>query len=140
MSINWLACEMSANVHFSVVRGATECCPILLCIHQCCYSVTKLCDSKESPHRIHYARFPCPSPSPGVCSLLSTDAIQPSHLLSPFSSCLQSFPTSGSFPMSQLFASGGPNWIFNFSISPSNEYLGLISFKIDWFGLLVPSD
>ena len=36
------------------------------------------------------------------------DAIQPSHpLLSPFSSCLQSFPASGSFPMSQLFTSGG---------------------------------
>ena len=35
------------------------------------------------------------------------DAIQPSHPLAPFSSCLQSFPASGSFPMSQLFASGG---------------------------------
>ena len=35
------------------------------------------------------------------------DAIQPSHPLSPFSSCLQSFPASGSFPMSQFFASGG---------------------------------
>ena len=68
LSINWLACEMSANVHLSVVRGATECCPVLLCIHHCCYSVTKSCDSKESPHRIHYARFPCPSLSPRVCS------------------------------------------------------------------------
>ena len=38
------------------------------------------------------------------------DAIQPSHpLLSPFSSCLQSFQASGSFPMSQFFASGGPS-------------------------------
>ena len=35
------------------------------------------------------------------------DVIQPSHLVVPFSSCLQSFPASGSFPMSQLFASGG---------------------------------
>ena len=35
------------------------------------------------------------------------DAIQPSHPLVPFSSCLQSFPASGSFPMSQFFASGG---------------------------------
>ena len=34
-------------------------------------------------------------------------AIQPSHPLAPFSSCLQSFPASGSFPMSQLFSSGG---------------------------------
>ena len=40
--------------------------------------------------------------------------------------------------MSQFFPSGGQNigWSFNFSISPSNEYLGLISFGIDWFDLL----
>ena len=52
----------------------------------------------------------------------------------PFSSCLQSFPISESFPMSQFFASGGKNW--SFSIRPSNEYSGLISFTIDWFDLL----
>ena len=51
-----------------------------------------------------------------------------------FSSRLQSFPASGSFPMSQLFASGGQS--FSFSISPSNEYSGLISFRIDWLDLL----
>ena len=39
--------------------------------------------------------------------------------------------------MSQFFASGGPKyWSFSFSISPSNEYLGLISFRIDWLDLL----
>ena len=48
--------------------------------------------------------------------------------------CLQSFPASGSFPMSQL--RWPKYWNFSFSISPSNEYLGLISFKNDWFGLL----
>ena len=55
----------------------------------------------------------------------------------PFSSRLESFPASGSFPMSQLFASGGQsqNWSFSFSISPSNEYSGLISFRMDWLGL-----
>ena len=64
------------------------------------------------------------------------DAIQPSHPLSS-PSCLQSFPTSGSFPMSQLFASGGPKyWSFSFNISPSNEYPGLISFRMDWLDLL----
>ena len=36
-----------------------------------------------------------------------SDAIQPSHPVIPFSSCLQSFPASGSFPMSQFFAAGG---------------------------------
>ena len=50
-----------------------------------------------------------------------------------FSFCLQSFPASGSFPVSWLFISGDPNW--SFSISPSNEYSRLISFKIDLFNL-----
>ena len=51
-----------------------------------------------------------------------------------FSFYLQSFPASGSFPVSWLFISGDPNW--SFSISPANEYSGLISFKMDWFDLL----
>ena len=50
----------------------------------------------------------------------------------PFSSCLQSFPASGSFPVGQFFASGG----FSFSFSPSSEYSGLISFRIDWLDRL----
>ena len=55
----------------------------------------------------------------------------------PFSSCLQSFPASGSFPMSHLFASGGQSiWVSTSSISPSNEYSGLISFMMDWLDLL----
>ena len=69
------------------------------------------------------------------------DAIQPSHPLSSsvilFSSCPQSFPASGSFPMSQLFASGGQSiGVFSFNISPSNEHSGLISFRADWLDLL----
>ena len=52
----------------------------------------------------------------------------------PFSLCLQFFPASGSFPMSRLFISGGHS--FSISISPSNEYSGLISYGIDWFDLL----
>ena len=61
------------------------------------------------------------------------DAIQPSHPVGPFSSCLQSCPASGSFPMSQFFTSGEQSI---FSISPSNEYSGLISFRMDWLDLL----
>ena len=65
------------------------------------------------------------------------DAIQPfSSSVVPFSSCLQSFPASGSFLRSQFFTSGGQSCNFNFSISPSNEYSGLISFKIDWLDFL----
>ena len=50
----------------------------------------------------------------------------------PFSSCPQPLPTSGSFPLSQLFASGGQSVkSFSLSISPSYVYSGLISFRID---------
>ena len=62
------------------------------------------------PHGLQHARLPCPSPTPRACPnscplnwwchpTISSSVI-------PFSSCLQSFPASGSFPMSQLFASG----------------------------------
>ena len=53
-----------------------------------------------------------------------------------FSFCLQSFLVSGSFPMSWLCIRWPKYWSFNFSISPSNEYSGLISFRIHWFDLL----
>ena len=53
----------------------------------------------------------------------------------PVSFCSQSFPASGSFPISWLFR--WPKYrSFSFSISPSNDYSGLISFRIDWFDLL----
>ena len=48
--------------------------------------------------------------------------------------CLQSFPASASFSMNRLFPSGGKYW--RFSVSPSNEYSGLISFNINQFDLL----
>ena len=90
-------------------------------------------------HGLQQARLPCPSLSPGACSnscplswwchpTISSSA-------APFSFCLQSFPSSRSFPMSCLFASGGQKY-WSFSISPSNEYSGLISFRINWFDLL----
>ena len=65
------------------------------------------------------------------------DAIQPSHPVIPFSSCLQSFPASGSFLRSQFYHIRWPKYCsFSFSISPSNEYSGLISFRIDCFDLV----
>ena len=63
------------------------------------------------PHGLQHARPPCPSPSPGVHtnSRPSSQWCHPaiSSSVVPFSSCLQSFPASGSFPMSQLFTSCG---------------------------------
>ena len=54
----------------------------------------------------------------------------------PFSSRLRSFPASGSFPMNWLYISTGQSWSFSLNISPSNEYSGLISFRVDWLDLL----
>ena len=63
-----------------------------------------------------------------------SDAIQPSHPLSSPSPPVFNLPQHQSFPMSQLFAPGGQS--FSFSISPSNEYTGLVSLRIDWYDLL----
>ena len=63
------------------------------------------------PHGLQHIRLSCPSPSPGACSNSCPSCqrchptISPSVI--PFSSCLQSFPASGSFLMCQFFASGG---------------------------------
>ena len=93
------------------------------------------------PHGLQHTRLFCLSLSPRVCSnscplnwwFHSTI----SSSVAPFFTCLQSFLTSGSFPVNQLFVIRWPKyWSFSFSISPSNEYSGLISFRIDWFDLL----
>ena len=84
------------------------------------------------PHESQHTRPPCPSPTPGVHlnSCPSSQWCHPAISCSvvPFSSCRQSLPASGSFPRSQFFASGG--------VSPSTEYSGLISFRINWLDLL----
>ena len=63
------------------------------------------------PHGLQHARLPYPSPAPGACSnsCPSSRWYHPtiSSSVVPFSSCLQSFPASGSFPVSQFFTSGG---------------------------------
>ena len=63
-----------------------------------------------------------------------SDAIQPSHPLLSLSLPAFNVPRIRVFPMSQFFTSGGQS--FSFSISPSNEYSGLISFRMDWLNLL----
>ena len=91
------------------------------------------------PHGLQHARPPCPSPAPGACSnsCPSSRWGQPTiwSSVDPFSSCLQSFPASGSLPMSQFFTSGGQSTGASASASvlPMNI---MISFRIDWFDLL----
>ena len=109
--------------------------------HSVQFSHSVVSDSLK-PHGWQHARPPCPSPTPGVYSkscLLSWwchPTISSSVI--PFSSHLQSFPASGSFQMSQLFTSGGQSTGVSASTSVqySNEYSGLISFRMDWLDLL----
>ena len=78
----------------------------------CCslqFSCSVMSDSLR-PHGLQHARLPCPSPTPGAYSNscpLSWWCHPNISSVIPFSSCLQSFPATGSFQMSQLFASGG---------------------------------
>ena len=96
------------------------------------FSRSVMSDSLQ-PHELQHARLPCPSPTLGACSnscplswwchpTISSSVV-------PFSSCLQSFPASGSFPMSQFFASGGQSIGLSASASvlPKNIQ--------DWFPL-----
>ena len=74
------------------------------------FNCSVMSDSLQ-PHGLQHARLPCPSSSPGACSN-SCPLSQWCHptissSVIPFASCLQSFPASGSFPMSWLFALGG---------------------------------
>ena len=92
------------------------------------------------PHEPQHARPPYPSPTPGVhpnpypLSEWCHPAISSSVV--PFSSCPQSLPGSGSFPMSQLFAWGGQSIGVSASSCPSKEHPGLISSRMDWLDLL----
>ena len=76
------------------------------------------------PHGLQHARLPCPSPTPRACSN-SCSLSQWCHptissSVIPFSSCLQSFPASGSFPMSLFFTSGSQSIRVSASVFPMN--------------------
>ena len=93
-----IICLLSVSNFLSTKQGSVQfTCPVM---SDCLW-----------PHRQQYARLPCPSPTPWACSnscplswwchpTISSSVI-------PFSSRLQSFPASGSFPVSRFFASGG---------------------------------
>ena len=91
-------------------------------------------------HGFQHTRILCPSLSPGACSNSCPSTwwyhATISSSVVPFSSCLKSFPVSLFSNESALHIKWPEYWSFIFSISPSNEYSGLISFKIDWFDLL----
>ena len=101
----------------------------------CCYSVAKSCLDSLRPHGLQHARLPCPC-LPEFAQVhvhWVGDAI---HLILCHALPLQSLPASGSFPVSRLWIRWPKYWSFSFSISPSNEYPGLISFRMDWLDIL----
>ena len=90
------------------------------------------------PHGLHHTRLPCLSPNPRACSnscpssqwchpIISPSVISPAFNLSQH---------QGLFSESVLHIRWPKYWSFSFNISPSNEYSGLISFRMDWFELL----
>ena len=93
------------------------------------------------PHGLQHSRLPCPPLSPRVCSnscpLSRWCPPTTSSCVVPFSSCLQSFPTSGSFPISQFFTSAGQSIGASASASVlSTNIQGQFSFSIGWSDLL----
>ena len=91
------------------------------------------------PHGQHHTRPPCPLPTPGVysnsCPLSWWCHPTISSSVIPFSYCLNLSQHQSLFNESVLHIRWPKYWSFSFSISPSNEYSGLISFRMDWFDL-----
>ena len=92
------------------------------------------------PHRLQHARLPCPSPTPGVCSTSCPSSrwcdpiISSCHALLLLSSIFSSIRV---FSNESVLCIKWPKyWSFSFSISSSNEYSGLISFRMDCLDLL----
>ena len=93
------------------------------------------------PHEMQHARPPCPSPTPEVHSdsRPSSQRYHPaiSSSVVSFSACPQSLPASEFFSNESTLHMRWPNyWSFRFSIIPSKEVPGLISFRMDWLDLL----
>ena len=136
--ISWLQSPSAMILELKKIRSVNASTfPPSVSVH---FSYSVVSDSLW-PHGLQHARLPCPSATAGAYSnsCPSSRWCYPtiSSSVISFSFCLQSFPASGSFQMSQFFTIRWPKyWSFSFSISPFNEYSGLISFRIDWFDLL----
>ena len=107
-----ILCKPNSKVFFpSFLRSVSQ------------FSLSVVSDSLQ-PHGLQLARPPCPSPTPGVysnsCPLSQWCHPTISSSVVPFSSCLPSSPASGSFQMSQLFASGGRSIGASASVFPMN--------------------
>ena len=103
------------------------------------FSRSVVSDSLQ-PHGLQHARPPCPSPTPRACSNSCPSSWWCHPTIS--SSCCPLFLLPSIFPSIRVFSNESALCIrwpkyqsFTFSISPSNEYSGLISFRMDWLDL-----
>ena len=122
---DWTQIFCIAGRHFTIWATWEELCPTL-------------CDPMECSMQSFEHSCPlswCPLSTHVHCT---NDAIQSSHLLSPLLFLLSVFPSIRVFSNeSALYIRWPKYWNFSFSISPSNEFSGLTSFRIDWFDLAV---
>ena len=136
MSINrWVDKENAIYIHTDVIY-------IYIYMHHITYSVQfshSVMSNSLQPHRLQHNRLSCPSPdSQSLIKFKSTYSVMPSNhliLCYPFSPCLQSFPASRSFPMSQFFVSDGQS----IGVSASTSVLPMNtqdSSPLGWTGLI----
>ena len=96
--------------------------------------------SSLRPYGLQHTRPPCPSPTPRVYSNSCPESVMPSnHLIfcHPLFLPPSVLPSIKVFSNESVFCIRWPKcWSFSFSTSPSNEYLGLIFFRMDWLDLL----
>ena len=106
----------------------------------CCYSVIQSCLTICDPMYCSMPGFPALTISRSLLKLISIESVMPpNHLIlcHPLLLLLSVFPSIRVFSNESVLPIRWPEyWSFNFSISPSNEYSGLISFRMDWLDLL----
>ena len=91
------------------------------------------------PHELQHTRTPCPSPTAGIYKPMSIESVMPSSHLILCHPCLlpSIFPSIRIFSDESALCIRWPKyWSFSFNTSPSNQHLGLISFRVDWLDLL----
>ena len=138
MTIKYVKCF---HIHFfhkaQKYKYVNKCSTIIYAY--CLCSIAKSCLTLCNPS-LQHANFSCPSLFPRVCSdscpLSQWCYLTISSSPAPFSHCLQSFPASGSSSESTVCIRWSNYWSSSFSISPSSEYSGLISFRIDCMNIV----
>jgi len=103
-------------------------------------SVAQLCQTLCDPMGCSTSGFPVPHQLPGLTQLMFIESVMASNHLffcCPLLLLLSIFPSIGVFSNESVFhIRWAKDWGFSFSISPSSDYSGLISFRIDWLDLL----